>query len=337
LNGAGHECVVRTVQYEQIGSGQIGASYRLHLELDAPAGNPVPRTLVAKLAAGSPEARERVKQGFQKEVCFYNELAALTDANIPHCWFAAISDDLYTFTLLLEDLAPRLPGHQASGCRLDQAAAAVTNLAALHAPLWCHPVLHDHAAWLTPMDAASGAFLGHLMVEATGQFLDRYGEALSPKDVDTLSSAAAVTGRWAGSPGETFSIAHGDYRLDNLIFDPDSADVAAVDWQTTTSGPPARDLAYFLATSLHTEQRQRNERGLVETYVRELAARGIDYPLERVWHDYRLGVMQGPLITVIGCVYATANPSPAADEMFLAMATRSCAAIRDLETLDAIG
>jgi hypothetical protein len=187
------------------------------------------------------------------------------------------------------------------------------------------------------MDAATGAFVGDLMVEATKKFLDRYLKALSPQDADTLSNAAAVTGRWAGSPSETFSIAHGDYRLDNLMFDPDSSDVAAVDWQTTTSGPPARDLAYFLATSLHTEQRRRDERGLVKTYVDALATRGIDYPLEQAWHDYRLGVLQGPLITVLGCVYATADPSPAADEMFLAMATRSCAAIRDLTTLDAIG
>ena len=45
-------------------------------------------------------------------------------------------------------------------------------------------------------------------------------------------------------------------------------------------------------------------------------------------------MLQGPLITILGRVYATAEPSPAADEMFLAMATRSCAAIRDLHSLE---
>ncbi len=38
---------------------------------------------------------------------------------------------------------------------------------------------------------------------------------------------------------------HGDYRLDNMLFDPDRTRVTVVDWQTLGSGLPARDLAYF--------------------------------------------------------------------------------------------
>lgn len=75
----------------------------------------------------------------------------------------------------------------------------------------------------------------------------------------------------------------------------------------------------------------------MQTYTEALTDRGINYPLEQAWIDYRQGVLQGPLITVLGCIYATAERSAAADEMFLAMATRSCAAIRDLATLDAVG
>ena len=42
------------------------------------------------------------------------------------------------------------------------------------------------------------------------------------------------------------------------------------------------------------------------------------------------------MITTIGCMYATGVRSEEADRMFLAMARRSCAAIRDLDTLDAV-
>jgi hypothetical protein len=42
-------------------------------------------------------------------------------------------------------------------------------------------------------------------------------------------------------------------------------------------------------------------------------------------------VAQGPLITILGSVYATAEPSAESDAMFAAMITRSCAAIRDLD------
>jgi hypothetical protein len=42
------------------------------------------------------------------------------------------------------------------------------------------------------------------------------------------------------------------------------------------------------------------------------------------------------MITVLGAMRSPASRDEAADEMFVAMATRSCAAIRDLESLDLV-
>ncbi|NOX39950.1 MAG: phosphotransferase family protein, partial [Alphaproteobacteria bacterium] len=43
---------------------------------------------------------------------------------------------------------------------------------------------------------------------------------------------------------ETATLVHGDYRLDNMIFAQDSAEVIAVlDWELSTLGPPLADLA----------------------------------------------------------------------------------------------
>ncbi len=53
------------------------------------------------------------------------------------------------------------------------------------------------------------------------------------------------------------SIVHGDYRIDNVVFAPDSAQVAAVlDWELATIGDPLFDLAYLaLAWVLPAEGR----------------------------------------------------------------------------------
>ena len=83
--------------------------------------------------------------------------------------------------------------------------------------------------------------------------------------------------------------------------------------------------------------RRATETDLVAAYHAEVAARGVEgYTVDRCFDDYRLGQLQAPMITTIGCMYATAERSEGADEMVLSMARRSCAAIRDLDALDAV-
>jgi aminoglycoside phosphotransferase (APT) family kinase protein len=68
---------------------------------------------------------------------------------------------------------------------------------------------------------------------------------------------------------------HGDYRLDNLLFDPERTRVTVVDWQTMGVGLPARDLSYFTATSLMPEVRADLEKGLVDDYHTSLLGHGV--------------------------------------------------------------
>jgi aminoglycoside/choline kinase family phosphotransferase len=320
---------VRLDGVDQIGTGQTGAAYRLSL-----AAADLPPTLIAKVAAGDADARGRVAVGYRNEVGFYEHLLSTVDVRAPRCWHAAISDDALRFTLLLEDLAPRTPGVQAEGCPTDRAEAAVRNLAGLHAPRWNDPALHqlDFVTGPTPEGAA---FLGEVAASATGVFVERYGDDLGPADVETLRAAAGATAQWVMARPEPFSLLHGDYRLDNLMFGDVAGDVVAVDWQTLAVGPPLRDVAYFLGTCLEPAERAQVEEDLVRVYHAELVARGVAaYDPDRCFEDYRVGQMQGPLITTLGAAYATRERSAEADRMFLAMARRSCAAIRELGSVE---
>ena len=56
------------------------------------------------------------------------------------------------------------------------------------------------------------------------------------------------------------------------------------------------------------------------------------YAFEQCWDDYRYGLFQGPLITVLGAMYATRTDR--GDEMFAAMTERSAAAIRETGALE---
>jgi len=320
---------VRAFTCDRIGNGQTAATYRLALDVaDGPS------TLVAKVADGEEAARRRVANGYRAEVGFYMHLVETLDVCVPRCWYAAITDDALQFTLLLEDLEPRAPGVQVDGCPLGRAEAAVRNLGGLHAPRWNDETLFE-LDFVGRPTADRAAFLGELTKSATEVFVERYGPQLAATDVETLRAAAVAVEAWVPARPEPFAVLHGDYRLDNLLFGSDDGDVVAVDWQTLVIGPPVRDVAYFLGTSLAVKERRAAEERLVGVYHAELVARGVEgYTAQRCFEDYRLGQVQGPMITTLGAVYATAERTERADAMFIAMATRSCAAIRDLASLD---
>lgn len=325
---------VTEVVAEQVGTGQIGTCYRLRLT-----GADVPASVLVKLPAADQGSRDLLAGAYRGELIFYAEIAPTVAVRVPACHFAAIAPDSGDFTLVMEDLAPAVQGDQIAGCTVDQARDAVINLAGLHGPRWSDPTLEDfdHLALSGPEDAA---MLAELAGPTTELFIEGLGNLLAAEDVDTLRACVPVIEAWSLARPERFALVHGDYRLDNLMFAPTGAPadvprVVAVDWQTLSLGLPARDLAYFVGTSLDPAVRASSERDLVAAYHAALTSYGVSgHSLEECWDDYRLAMVQGPLVATFGCAYGTR--SERGDRMFATMVARSCAAIRELGTLDLV-
>jgi len=166
--------------------------------------------------------------------------------------------------------------------------------------------------------------------------LEKLGDWLSATDSETFTTAMGLVTPWLLAEPDRFALLHGDYRLDNMLFDPECSRVTVVDWQTLGVGLPGRDLAYFTSTSLQPTLRSAIEQDLVDEYHRTLAIYGVtDYDRETCWRDYRLGMPQALLIAALGFAFATAIER--GDDMVLTMLRRGCQAIRDLETVNLIG
>jgi hypothetical protein len=320
----GRDVEVRSV--EPVGTGQIGACYRVTL------GD---GSLLAKLPAADPGTREMLAGAYRGEVTFYADLQATVAISTPECHYVSMRPGTGEFTLLLEDLAPAVQGDQIGGCSVPEARASVVNLAGLHGPRWSDAslTLVEGLSLNGPEDAT---ILAELYGPATELFLQGLGDLVSAGDAATLRECVEVAESWALARPERFALVHGDYRLDNLMFAPgagaDDVEVWAVDWQTLSLALPARDLAYFLGTGLSVEDRRARERDLVAAYHSALLGQGVTgYDLEACWDDYCFAMVQGPLVAVFGCAYGTRTER--GDEMFAAMVRRSCAAIRDHDTI----
>ncbi|MDJ0785180.1 MAG: phosphotransferase [Myxococcota bacterium] len=336
----GGDPAARVVDFDatDVGTGQVGRNVRFALQLEG-ASEATPGSLVAKFPSDDPVSRATgVAQGnYLREVRFYRELVHTVDIRTPACHYAAFDPDTSNFVLVMEDMAPAVQGDQIRGCDVDQAALALSELAALHAPRWNDPALGE-IAWLQRGSEDSANLLQVLYGSVLGGFRERYEARLDAEAIALIQDFAPKAGAFvrAGFKGPR-AVTHGDYRLDNMLFGEGSgaAPLAVVDWQTPGLGHPAGDASYFLGAGLLPEDRREHERALLAHYHRELEKRGVSgYDLETLHADYRTFAFGGVVMAVVASMIV--GQSKRGDDMFMAMASRHCAHAIDWDSLAAI-
>jgi hypothetical protein len=333
LQSAGVDATVAGVRVAPVGTGLMASCYRVQIEYERGDG---PNALVAKLASTDPNARAAGVTSYRTEVRFYRDLASSLRIRVPRCYLAEITEEMTTFTLLLEDMAPAEQGDQVAGCTPEQAREAAVNVAGLHGPTWCDDSLHG-LEWLLADVADSADVTAGFLADATEVFIQN--RDLQPGAVEVLRGFAEHFVEWARGRPSPRSLVHNDYRLDNLLFGPPGSGappVTTVDWQVLTVGLPLRDVAFLLGTGLDTDARRAHERSIVDDYHRALVGSGVTgYGIDACWEDYRYALFQGPLITVLGSYVA--KPTERGHRMFTAMAERATTAIRDLDAFELVG
>lgn len=304
-----------------IGTGQMAQSHRVSYT----GGTDAPGSVVVKLASDDPTSRATgVGMGaYAREVSFYTELAERIGGPIPGCHFAAYDTADGWFTLVLEDIAGAEQGDQVAGCSVPEAHAAMLALARVHAP-----VLGDlHVGtkgWLNQPSPLNQALLTALLPG----FLERYADRIAPEHADLARRFVPVIDAWAADRRPPLGLVHGDFRLDNLLFDGEGCKV--VDWQTTSWGSAMLDASYFLGGSLTVEDRRTSEEALLRTYFDELAAhgaRGLSW--DACWEEYRRQTFHNLLMAIAASMVTVRTDR--GDDMFMAVFARSAQQALDLD------
>lgn len=322
---------VTEVRTEPVGTGQVSDSLRLHLTYAG--ATDLPPTMVAKVPAADASSRSaaRAIRTYEVEACFYAQIAGRLDAGIPTCYFSAYDAEQDEYTVLLADLAPALPGDQLAGVTPEDAAAAIDEMAALHAAGWDDPELAA-LPWLNRHDADSAAFTAAMVTGLYDGFKDRYGADLGADVLTLIEDFLPSIGGYLTDREGPLTLFHGDFRADNLLFGGPRA--AVVDWQTVAYAPGPADLAYFLGSSLPVEVRRTSERTLVERYHRALTARGVTLTWDDCWDAYRRHAFHGIVMSIGASMIV--ERTDRGDEMFRTMTTRHAHHARDLNSLTLI-
>lgn len=310
---------------EPIGHGMMADTFRVALT-----GDGMPSSVVVKVAAADGTSRRaaRIYRSYELEVGFYRELAPKATARVPRCHWAGWDAVTGDYALVLEDLGAGRGGDQLLGCDGDQAAAAVHELALLHADFWGGA---EGYPWLRRYGADDPATFAEFARGVVPGFLERFGGRLSAEVVGVFERFPALAHRYdrKGQDGPQ-AVTHGDLRADNLIFDGAGGltRAAILDWQNLYRGNGLVDLGYFLGTSMRTSDRREHERDLVSAYAEGLRARGIPAGADECWDGYRRHSFAG--ICVVLRSFDAIRTDAEREGRLLVMAERSGRQVLDL-------
>jgi hypothetical protein len=301
----------------RIGNGDISDSVRLVPVWDRPTAGP--SSVVAKVPSTEESSRTAgfATRTYELEAAFYNELAGSLWVNRPHCYLAQYDRDNEAYVVIMEDLSPAEPGDQVAGCSPGDAAGVIHEMVALHAPRWGDETLLD-VKWLDRPGPQALRGTLDLLPALFGGFVDRYRERIDRPVLElSVRLMESLEGYLLDRPGP-WSVVHGDFRLDNLLFG--GPRVVVVDWQTVKIGSPLSDLADFIGSSLLTEDRRTHEARLVADYHTSLARAGVTMGWDECWDGYRRYSFDGLIRGMAASMLATRTTRR--DDVFVAMVNR---------------
>jgi len=326
------DATVTTATAKAVGNGLVGDSFRFSLTYDRAVPG-APASVVGKFPAADPSSRSSgaALSLYLREVSFYRELAGSVGIITPRPWFAQIDPATQDFTLILEDLGPARAGDQLTGCSLEDAGTAMLEAAALHAPRWGDPAL-EQLAWLNSRDTTVTPILS-MLPPVIAAFKDRYAGQLEPEFMAVVDRLPAAMTGYNADRSFPLTVQHGDFRLDNILFDIQGGTrrMGTLDWQTVTLGAGLTDVSYFLSAGLPVELRRQNERDLVDRYHDELLRLGVrDYGRDQCWRDYQRTGLHGVFMGVFSAI--AVERTERGDALFLTMTRGACAQALDHDT-----
>ncbi len=272
------------------GIGMLGILVRVALEYDQQVAD-APASLVAKFATPvlANRAVAMAYRLYEREVGFYHEIAPNIDAAAPKCYAAEVDPESGDCVLLLQDLSDMRTGDQVAGCDAETAKQIIDAVVPLHAKYWGHP--EDLTVKSVPRIDSEGQSAGITAGCEAGwdPCMTNFGHVVADEikaSRDRFLPAVPEIHHMIGRRVQT--IIHGDVRLDNLMFD--TSHIVLLDWALSIS-TGLQDVAYLLSQNVTLDERRAHETELLEHYQRRLAEHGVEYPLDKCWEDYRVGVL----------------------------------------------
>jgi hypothetical protein len=204
----------------------------------------------------------------------------------PAFWAGAVDRRRLAAIVVMEDVTGRggRPNSPVRALPVEEVAARLAELAALHAAYWGRPVPEFVRPWRVGPQWAAVAWPGLLRARRR---LRRLGRPLEVELADVERGFRAWADRVQLGPQ---TLLHGDPHPGNTYAI--GTTTGFYDWQLVRRGAWVHDVGYFIASSLSPADRREHERELLAGYLDALVRRGISRP-EDGWAEYRAAPVYG--------------------------------------------
>ena len=282
------------------GHGFTGQIARLSVTYDSHEDG-APKSIIAKFPSYDPAIRAAVTDSamsYEREIRCYENLLGHVDLSTPLLYHSAYDAESGDCILLLQDLAPARFGDNLGNPSCEDIESAIRAIARFHADFWESPRLAD-LDWM-PRFAQDAEARQRAFRKAQGPFLSTWSKFLQPTTIDIverLGGSLARIRRQLSRPPRT--VLHGDYRLDNLVFDESGGGPTVIDWQAASIGRSVADIAYLIVYCIDPTERRALESELLKLYHSMLVVHCVrGYDFESCLEDYRLSIAANMLRTV---------------------------------------
>lgn len=269
-----------------VGVGVSSAVYRSHLT-----GTDCPSSVIVKLPALDPNAvfTSAVLRMYIREVKFFKTLAKDVPFRVSKSYYGEVNEETSQFAMVVEDLGKLRIVDQVKGMTIEDARRAVDALAAMHAKWWGKAdALAENGTTISLGDPIYPAVVPMVFAEGWAKCTK---ELRMPDSILKVGPrfGGAVAGLLASLAQGPNTLAHGDFRADNLLFD-DQNQLVVLDFQLIGTGIGAYDLAYFITQSISADDASKYERELFDRWIDGLLTRGASRELvdrKALWEHYR--------------------------------------------------
>lgn len=282
---------VASVSLAPFGSAEsmMSALHRATLAYDGPTD--APTSLIVKLASAS--ERQRFVAGlfkfYEREIRYYDELAAESGVRSPRCHLAAMHATEPDFVLVLQEVVGCRAIDQIEGVGLDDAIIVLQTLADLHAAFWDRD-FGSLAETFMPMNAPTmHGIIPAVFKEDWANARDRVAAMVPPEVLALGDRHESVASQMLEEMTGPNTLVHADCRSDNLLFDDDG--IIVLDFQLAAICHGMCDVSYFISQSVSAHVTAGHVDELIAAYLDRLAGHGIALDLEDAMRPYRASLL----------------------------------------------